>query len=183
MKKILLALTLLAVIPNAQAKDKEEIQKVLVKNDADKYVFEGVVNVDGAAADMMYKRAKEWVIANLKTGDNNIQFDDEKKSIVNSATIVIKQERSGMASFSSTLVNFKLNLQFKDGRYKFVIDNVVAGYSVYNRDIVTPYSDKMVPSWNKYNSYLIEKINNAMADVAAELDGAIKGKAASNDNW
>src|SRR5262249_21175282 len=127
MKKVLyVALSLLAATPVLQAKEKEEIKTVLVKDDASgEYYYEGVVPVEGVSKEEMFKRAKQWILSNLKSADNNIQFDDKEWVINNEASTLINSAQGFGWVISRGYTNFKLNIQFKDGRYKLRIDNVI----------------------------------------------------------
>jgi Domain of unknown function (DUF4468) with TBP-like fold len=184
MKKVLLiAMTLFFAIPIVKAQDKsEEAKTVLVKEDnSDNYYYEGVVPVEGVTKEEMFKRAKQWVLSTLKTGDNNIQFD-ESTSIINSSTILVKGKK-GMGYSPDALINFKINIWFKEGKYKFRLDNVLVRTTESGAPIVA-YAPKLRNYTKGYNNYLVGKINSEFIGLTENLEKAIKtGNASSKDNW
>lgn len=183
MKKLfLLALSILLVNPILQAKDKEEkeeVKTVLVKSEtSDEYYYEGVVPVDGISKEEMFKRAKNWVLSKFKTGDNNIQFDEQNMVIFNSPTIIIEKFRNNPGDF----LNFKLRLQFKEGKYKFRFDNLIVKSNIFFNDPPKPYNGiKMYPG-GKYNQWVIDQSNKALLSLALDLENIIKGNDKDN-NW
>lgn len=179
MKKILLlAVLLLVAASQMQAKgDKEEVKIVLVKEEnSDNYYYEGVVPVEGISKEEMFKRAKEWVLSNLKTGDNNAQFNEQELVIYNNPTISVK-----VKGFPDGYANFKIKISFKDGRYKFIFDNVIVIYDSKTK----PYTDAdvMFYGYGRTSQKLVKGINQSFAQISADLENAIKGNTAKKDDW
>ena len=176
MKKVLLvALSLLMITPVVQAKDKEEeVKVVLVKEDnSDNYYYEEVVPVESVTKEEMFKRAKDWVLSKLKTADNNIQFDEQNLSIYNSSVILLEN--------STDVMNFKISIYFKDGKYKFRIDNVIVGTQVSTGLYTKPYGPNMFAKW--YSKKVMKKCNAALYSLTADLENAIKGTGTKKDDW
>jgi hypothetical protein len=188
MKKVLLiAMILFFATPNMQAKDNDDSVKiVLVKEDnSDNYYYEGVVPVEGVTKEEMYKRAKDWVLANFKTGDNNSVFDEKELSIFNSPTIVLGKTKTTSGDY----LNFKIKLLFKDGRYKFRFDNLIVQS---NANVIgslpppSPYNGKgrtFMMFNDKYNRAIVEQANKALFRLTNGLDTLIKSKESTKDNW
>jgi len=183
MKKILLViLSLLTVSPILNAKD-EDYKVVVVKNETSgNYSYEEVVTVEGVAKEEMFRRAKSWIIANLKTDDNNIQFDENNLNITNTATIVLKAAHGFNWALTHALVNFKLNIQFKDGRYKFVFDNIVV-QAAYADGIVETLNYDQVQRNNKPAKHLRQEVNEKLLAIATQLGDVVKNGAAAKDDW
>jgi hypothetical protein len=186
MKRVLLIVAaLFFAMPDMQAKgDDEEVKIVLVKEDnSDNYYYEGVVPVEGITKEEMFKRAKEWVLSNLKTEDNNAQFDEKEFSIYNTPTILVK----AAPKYKDDYVNFKLKLLFKDGKYKFRIDNLIvkSNFSIYATQAPVSYNDKKMFPGNGvgYNRGLIENINIYFYSISSSLENAIKGNNVKKDDW
>ena len=187
MKKILFfAAMLFVAAPNIHAKgDDEDVKIVLVKEEnSDNYYYEGVVPVDGISKEEMFKRAKEWVLSNFKTGDVNTQFDEANLQIYNAPTIIIKVFPDCRAC-KDDYANFKLKLLFKDGKYKFRFDNVIVNSNVLTIPATKSYNDvKMFPgSGVKYNRKIIEDINKAFFSFSVNLENAIKATGTKKDDW
>jgi hypothetical protein len=184
MKKVLLvALSLLMVAPAIQAKDKEEEYKVVVaKNERGEYLYEGVINVENVAKEEMFKRAKEWIISNLKTEDNNISFDEANMHIANTASVVLKPGSGFNWNMTHIVVNFKLNLAFKDGRYKFVFDNIVVQAASPGIGLET-LSYEQITRNNKPSKYVRKEVNEKLLSLSNQLEEAVKAGGKANDNW
>jgi hypothetical protein len=183
MKKILLvAMTLFFAIPNMDAKGKEEVKLVLVKEEnSNSYYYEGVVPIDGITKEEMFKRAKEWVLSTFKTEDNNAQFDEPNMVMFTSSTLALKVYKAAKTDF----VNFKLKVLFKDGKYKFRVDNVMVKTNMFFGYPPAPYNDtKMfVGAGAGYNRKLIEEINSALAGMVVGLENAVKNVDAKKEDW
>ncbi len=184
-KVLLVVLSLMMASPVVQAKDKDEEYKVVVVKNAatGDYVFENVVNVEGVTKEEMFTRAKKWIIANFKTSDNNIQFDEANMSITNTATVVLKAASGFNWAITSGLVNFKLNLQFKDGRYKFVFDNI-AVQCAYSDGIVETINYDQAQRNNKPAKHIRKEVNEKLLAIEMQLENTIKtGGDKAKDNW
>lgn len=184
MKKVgLVVLSLLLAAPVLQAKDKEEDYKVVVvQGENGNYQYEQVVNVEGVSKEEMFKRAKSWIIANMKTEDNNIRFDETDLSITNTATVVMKAASGFNWAITHGLVNFKLNLMFKEGRYKIIIDNI-AVHAAYADGIVETLGYDQLQRNNKPAKHIRKEVNEKLLSVATQLENAIKNGNKAKDNW
>ncbi|RQO31252.1 hypothetical protein DBR32_04590 [Taibaiella sp. KBW10] len=184
MKKIILALALLAAAPQVQAKGGDsEYKVVVVKNEATGNVcYEQVTMVEGVAKQEMFNRAKKWIIANLKTNDNNIAFDETASSISNTATVVLKPASGFNWAITSGMINFKLNMQFKEGRYKFAFDNIVVQVA-YADGIVETLNYDQIQRNNKPAKHIKKEVNEKLLAIAMQLETAIKQGNTGNDNW
>lgn len=184
MKKILVAVLCLSIAtPTLLAKEKDEEYKVVViKSESSGYVYENVVNVEGVSKEEMFKRAKTWIIANLKTEDNNINFDEAGMSITNTATLVLKAASGFNWAITHGVVNFKLNIMFKEGRYKFIFDNIVV-QAAYADGIVETLNYDQLQRNNKPAKHIRKEVNEKLLAVSSQLEAAIKSGGKANDNW
>lgn len=123
MKKAFLLLSVLTIFAfKAFAQDAEILKKEEASND---YYYEEVVTADGLKQDELFKRTKAWIIANLKTGDNNITFDDKNYSTVNTGAMKVKTLKSMSVVIHDGYFDFKFHVWCKDGRYKLRLDNIM----------------------------------------------------------
>lgn len=124
MKKALMLFSLITLFAvDVFAQDDVEILK---KDDATgDFYYEEVVTADGLKQDELFKRAKAWILANLKTGDNNITFDDKNYSTVNTGAMKVKTLKSMSLVIHDGYFDFKFHVWCKDGRYKLRLDNVM----------------------------------------------------------
>src|SRR5690242_12576302 len=90
MKQYLLFLSLLFIgISPVIAQDDEE-QPFLTKDESTgDYAFEEVIQIPNVKKEELFDRAKKWILATMKTADNNITFDDKEYSAVNTGAIKI----------------------------------------------------------------------------------------------
>lgn len=105
---------------------QEKNQNLFVKDEiTNEYYFEQVMPAEGLKKTVMFERAKNWVTANLKTSDNNISADEQSGTIVNSAAIKIDRKMFVGLEIHEGYYDFKLNLSFKDDKYKIRVDNIM----------------------------------------------------------
>ena len=98
--------------------------------------FEKIVVADGIGKDQLYTRMKSWVKEHVKTEDNNIEFDDAgKELIVTTPTLALKDLK--MKHVTNQHVNFKLKLQFKEGRMRILASSFQYFGIDINRNIHT----------------------------------------------
>lgn len=115
MKKAIAVLitSLIVVFTNAQVVydfEKEEAR------------IEKVVEIPNTKKTEAYDRAKIWMASKLKSNDQQIFSNDEKKeSLIGTGNLFLpsrflEEER---------MLNFKMSIFFKDGRYKYEISELV----------------------------------------------------------
>ena len=80
--------------------------------------YSGVVETDSVSKEILYKRGLLWIANAFKDSKEVIQLKDE-----NSGQIISKGtfKYNGKDDFYRGFIEFKLELYFKDGRYKYVI--------------------------------------------------------------
>ena len=84
------------------------------------------------------------------------------------------------------MANFKLNIQFKDGKYKFRFDNIVILTKGSNGSEAVSYGELSKSNMRFNKGYLryVEKDSNSKFDnLAVQLEKAIKENNSSNDDW
>lgn len=185
MKKLALIVSLLTIMPGTASFGKEDknVVEVVVKNASGSYSYENVVNVGNVSKEEMFKRAKQWVLSNLKTDDNNIGFNEEQQTINSTATLVMTPGGGFSWTITHGLINFKLKLEFRDGRYKFVFDNIVvqAVFGGGGGVVTLPY--EKLNKKQKPAKYMIDQVNEKLGALAMSLEAAVKGNKSENDNW
>jgi hypothetical protein len=88
-----------------------------------KITYAEVVNVDSVSSKVLYLRAKEWFVHSFNSAQNVIQLDDKEsgkiigKGLFNVRTVTLGDHDAGN-------VKFTIEIQVKDGRYKFIITDV-----------------------------------------------------------
>jgi hypothetical protein len=133
------------------------------------YYYEEVVPLANLKQTDIYQRAKTWVIANFKTADNNINFDDKEYSMINGTAVKIDAKKTMGWAIYEGLYDFKFHVWVKEGKYKFRIDNIsynmfYASYPDGKKTKNGAYSDI---SDNKIGKYLKEQADEKLAQVVA----------------
>ena len=102
MKKLLYFLIFIPVIAFAQQKEE-------------------VVNLSGKSAEVMYAKAKEWFALSANPGNVTIQVDNPaEQRIIGKGVKNIVYPVQKSESFID--VYYALSIQFKNGRYKYLLD-------------------------------------------------------------
>jgi|GEM_PF-1428700 len=123
----------------------------------------------------MFERAKAFVLENFKTSDNNIQFNEKDLQIVNAGVIILEGTKSNHPPQS--YCNFKINIEFKEGRYKVKFDNIIVqpkyGYEARAYENIRKN--------NSFDKHLRKKVNEALPECSSKLERAIRNKPEQND--
>jgi hypothetical protein len=166
-----------------------------------------VVEIPNKTADQLYKSAKEWFALTFKSSNDVIQLDDptEKKIIGKGVTPV--NYMSGKYPVTLSMY-FTLLIQFKDGRYRYDIQQTglksITGEDFpYNeqKDLIT--EEAMADYMNKYfkklnlkpkyltkqalqealqsNISMLAEIDKQLKNIPAELTLALKSD--KNKDW
>lgn len=132
MKKIILVISTLVFINSGSAqhgKKDATLQKITLPVDSTtgKVVYQGIIKVDTIGKRELYTRAKDWVVRTLKSSDNNINLDDKDfNSLTATGNIMLPDIGNRMSvMFTERYFNLKISIYFKDGRVKYVLENIV----------------------------------------------------------
>ena len=166
----------------ALSKGKDNYRVVVTQQSGGGYAFDSVVTAEGQSKEQMYQRAKEWVIAHFKTDDNNVSYNAESSSITTTSTIVLKTGSGFNWSITHCICNFKLNIQFKDGRYRFVFDNIIV-QAAYADGIVETLNYDDVQKNNAPAKHIRREVNEKLAAIADQLAQAVQGGNSDNNDW
>lgn len=81
------------------------------------------------------------------------------------------------------MIMYNMKIEFKDGRYRYVIDNIVAKEAA--RYPVEKWLDKDAPGYNAANEAYLAQIDKYFRDelVKSLKNGMKPGKEAKNDDW
>jgi hypothetical protein len=191
MKKILLVLiTLLLFHISSKA---QEVLKFKKDETSGSYYYEEVDTLNNVSQADMFKKAKAWVMATMKTGDNNIIFDEKEYSLVNSASIKVDPKRFSNHGIEDGRIDFKFRVWIRDGRYKFRIDNISYdllmgnGFNVmtrawtYHSSKSEVYGELEDDKWGRYlKEQTAEKLSNL---ILAFKNAMHSGATEEKSNW
>jgi hypothetical protein len=82
--------------------------------------YTNVIQVEGNNKEQLYERAKNWFVIMYKSSKDVIQLDDkENGNIIGKGNFrIVYYERD-------PIINHTISLSVKDGRYKYVVNNLV----------------------------------------------------------
>jgi hypothetical protein len=162
-------------------------QDVLPKNVEGKYEFTEVVNVDSANADKLYSRAKIFIVDAFKSGKDVTQLNDDASKTVIGKGIIQISFKSLIGSADKKLVNFKLTIQCKDGRYKYTLTNFVLEMIGPNYNDSAPLEDeeriKKHMLGKKQTAELFDQLNEKIKALITNLKNTMAGKTSSTKDW
>lgn len=171
-------------VVRSQDKGAEPSNAIVKETNSNSYYYEEIINVENVTKEEMFERAKQWVLSNFKTGDVNSQFDDKNLNIYTSSTIFYEKYKS---TWNADLLNFKLNISFKDGKYKVRIEDFIIKSNFYYADPPTPYDESTMfvkkVGGKKYKAWLIEQTNKMASSISTGLQNAVKGNNKKDNDW
>lgn len=179
MKKTLIISFLLLLIIDSYA-------QVVYDFDKEKALMESVIELQDIHKKEAYERAKIWMASTLKSSDNQIFSDDENnESLIGTGNLIL----SDRAFIWQRVVNFKLAIYFKDGKYKYILSEMVYHW-VYGNPrqngmitLDTEYKHVYSKKKLKKNEFHIE-IDEAFEKLVRSLNEAINQKTPSkSDDW
>lgn len=187
MKIIIVTLLIIFSLHSVQSLGNvtSDTTNVVVITSGDENYFERVIPMPSQTKDVLYKKAKAWVLSTMKTTDQNISFDEENFKIVNSGAKTIDPKKNSAAFLiSEGAFNFKILLEFKDGKYRVRIDNFQiltranTGFNI--KDKSRSYSEL---SDNKEGKYIKEQIDEKLTVLIRSLNVSLASDAQKNSDW
>lgn len=92
------------------------------------FVYDGVVKVDSLSSEIIFNSAKEWLVRNLKSSDNNINLNDQNSKSLTVTGNIHLEDRGGLCAYKDINLNFKFSIFIKEGKYKYVVENFFYSY-------------------------------------------------------
>lgn len=132
---------------------------------------EEVVNLSGKSAEEMYASAKEWFALSSNPGNVTIQVDNPaEQKIIGKGVKNIVYTLQKSASFID--VYYALSVQFKDGRYKYLLDvNSIKNEDGYEMSYEDFKSLTTKEGWSAYCQKIgIKPQSRSKAEVATVKD-------------
>jgi len=183
MKNILFIIISVIILIQVKAQDKHLNVLPLVDG---KITYTDVVKVDSVSKDELYNRAKRWFVDNYNSSKDVIQLDDKENG-----EIIAKgffEEFWQVTAYSGMNVNVwqKIQIQIKDGRYKYEITDFRIKYFVSASQYTAATNiDNSLEEWNikrvKNCQRILVKIDDYIKSLILSLDLAMKIE--SDDSW
>jgi len=146
-----------------------------------KFLYEGVVKIDSMKSEQIFKKAREWTLRNLKSSDSNVNLDDKDYKSLTSTGNIHLQNRMGLHNYSDMNLNFKFTIFVKDGRYKYIIENL---YISYHKDLLTAGSSLEELDFGTSNKEKVyTEVNLKINSLLKEFETFIKANSDSKNDW
>ena len=182
MKIIIISLSILLGTMYSQA-------QTIPKNKNGEFEYKQVIKIDSITGNEIYDAAKKWILSTLKSSDNMIQLDDsEKKQIIGNGTLSLKPRSVGFLRMANCMINFKIIIDIKNGRYRYTINNF---QHYYQQDGITPLNsdlrDIKTNNWGgkplkkETQDEIRKEVNTKILMLIENMKVAILNK--NNDDW
>lgn len=155
-----------------------------------KIVYTDVVTVDSAKATDLYLRGKVALANLFKDSQEVIQVADESKLLIVGKGSLVSMGHNPFVG--SPRYHFTITLQFKDGRYKYLIDDIKYSFIVntdkHYKDFTefiyemdgNEYKKKQYERVAEYNYTVGTDFENMVKSLIKEMNVASK---TIDDNW
>lgn len=152
------------------------------KNADGKYEYTEVINVDSETSETLYSHAKMFLVDAFKSGKDVTQLNDDiSKTVAGTGAIkIILRGTSG-----SQYVTFKINIQCKDGRYRYDFSRFQYDL-VYNGDQYFDLEDSKMIKRNmvgKQYEQAMQQISDGMKDLIENLKKHMASESNHTKDW
>jgi len=132
--------------------------------------FDNVVKIDSLSSNKLYNYAKLWISQNFVSSKAVIDSDIENSMISISAIL----GNNSVENYS-----FKMNIQFKDNRFKYTITDIILHLKFTGLQPIDKHIEEL-PA-------IIECKKSSLIEIKMKFDNLVKGLITSmnkkNDNW
>ncbi|MBO6515355.1 MAG: DUF4468 domain-containing protein [Bacteroidia bacterium] len=173
-----IALCLIATMSMAQ-------EEIPTNEQSGKAEYKYSEEVPGLTADQLYDRGLAWVNKFYKNPNGVLKTrDKESGKLVGRARFKLsKTDKKGNVNPNDGYVAYQITLQFKDGKYRYIIDGIRWEQGSYYD--VSQWSDSTQANYNKqvYTSYIAQAIKY-FDTLSENLEDYMKvGEAKVEDDW
>ena len=156
---------------NSIAQKKKDNEKCPIPRDnsSNKFAYDGIVKVDSATKEELYKKAKQWVMNTLKPTDNITSFDDHNFEKIISTGNLTLEKRVPWCAIDNSNLNFIMTIHITNGEFSFRIENMVhtCEETCKNNNTVTPHSSSLeeIAFGNRLNNKIYEEVNHKIQNI------------------
>ena len=141
--------------------------KILAKDKDETYSFEKVYEVPGKSKTDIFAAIKSWVIKNIKSQSNTNYFDETDKGTISTTPAFVVSKLSS--------VEFKLNIDIKDGKYKLS----ATAFVLHNPEGIPKklgdYSGLYAPKGARKK--IMDDVDENFTKIVTSIEESTKGKA------
>ena len=143
--------------------------------------YESVINVDSVSKEDLFKRGEYFLVSVFKNPQKVIVLSDtEKGQLICKGAFPYMQSKKIWGGWENTkgTIDFKLSIYFKEGRYKYVIEDFIHNANGdYSFGIITnelEWSGKRKLNSKKWNSWIWNDLKKQTQTNSANLLTALK---------
>lgn len=152
-----------------------------------KVIYTEVVSVPGTNKDKLQDRALTTLRSIYKEADKKIVTNDkgEGKLVLNGYTkIILKDPKTGLMTPDPAFVKYKLQIDFKDGKYRYTFYDFNIDKGGYPFPIERWVDPKFEKPKNDRVDEKVEFVNNDIRNIIAKLkEGMKQDKVQTKSDW
>lgn len=196
LKHLLSLLLVFSAFTSVCAQKSVELVEVPVNSEGRIY-YEGVVKVDSTMKQTdLYRKGREWFVNTYVDAKEVLQLDDKADGKLMGKGVYKYSFFNGLNS-SDVTMGFTLNLDVKDGRYRYRIYNFSgtnknqsaldglssrpSGPSYIKLDYDQTYADYKAGKRAKYNGKVTTGMDHQVKGIIASLEKAMRASTSAND--
>lgn len=152
-----------------------------------KIIYEGVVSVDSTKQSELQRAAKKWFIDTYKSSKDVIGLDEPDE--IMGKGVIKTTHQAGFMTMYQIDVQHTVDLQFKDGKYRYSITDFRTKFVVPGIGNVPPRMvDITLEEWadgshkNNERKY-ITKVDAEMKTLIQSLESALKSASKAKKDW
>jgi hypothetical protein len=141
-----------------------------------------VLTIDGSSSTMLYERAREWMLRNLKSADSQISLEDKDgaRLIANANLLLPEKPFKAGSKYTQRVLNYKISVFLKEGRYRVIIENIIYSYVFVVGRERTPevhawetWLEKLKEFQYRDKPQRLETIQDTVRDVDSAISGML----------
>jgi hypothetical protein len=147
-----------------------------------RYKISDVIEIENSSTNDLYSRGRQWFISSFNDSNRVIQLDDNEKGIIiGKGYFEYEPNISSGRNLTRGKINFIISLQFKDGRYRYILKDFThygktgtkTDFGVMTKDIEYPYG-KSITGSQKWKSKIWKDIKEVILTKSEEIIGSLK---------
>ncbi|MEP7263275.1 MAG: DUF4468 domain-containing protein [Bacteroidota bacterium] len=180
MKLLLASLSFIYITSFAQT----AAPKLPVDESTKLITYTKVVELNGAGKDSLYNKALKWCNSYFKNPGEVIREKDQEagKIICKPRFKVMNPENKEGVATDGGIVQYTLTLQFKDGRYKYVMTEF--NWKQASNYPVEKWMDVANDYYKPEYSYYLKQVDDKVSEIVSSLQQGMNSKGEiKKDDW
>lgn len=172
---------LVALMGQVLAQDQESSMDFPIDDETGKVTYEEVVKVKDVSKDNLYKRADAWFQSYFTNPGGVIEKKEDGKGIWGQDRFFLWDKEDGQKRRAG-LVKYDIDVQVKDGRYKYKITEIFKQQSprLFINQWMTD-EGKYKEEYKDYLKQIHEKMDELISDLKDTMDQSLADD--DDDDW